>query len=472
MEWDYADRLKSPVQTTSGRIYYNYDAGGNRVKKNIPKPGGYYNEYIYLGTFEIYRRYRLGNVMIEKHTNHIMDDTKRVALLETKTIDNGQQLTNPVTVIRYQYDNHLGSACLELDESADIISYEEYHPFGTTSYRSGRSETEVSLKRYKYVGKERDNETGLYYYGARYYAAWLCRFVSVDPLQFKYPELTPFQYASNCPVSYIDLDGLEKAPLAVHMANDSPNAPLSGLITYTYDCLTDKRWWTFGLADFAEGAIKSADIHARKSEQLDIFNPDNKVPEKVKSQYYDQTKLIANLQAFRGLQKYSNVSLAMVGFAYGFAEASTWSSILPKPKLSLNYAEIQSFKSSGSKVANRYSYRALTSANAESSSHGKGIFAKAPEGIWSLEQHLTLGSSPKSFLNDPWIATSTNESIARSFSSGNGLIRIDLTKIPETSIERGWLSLSRSSPGYHYSFWQQEVSIFGQIPQNAIKTIK
>lgn len=65
--------------------------------------------------------------------------------------------------IRYPYDNHLGSASLELNEKAEIISYEEYHPFGTTSYRSGRTETEVSLKRYKYVGKERDDETGLYY---------------------------------------------------------------------------------------------------------------------------------------------------------------------------------------------------------------------------------------------------------------------------------------------------------------------
>jgi RHS repeat-associated protein len=71
--------------------------------------------------------------------------------------------------------------------------------------------TETSLKRYKYVGKERDEETGLYYYGARYYAAWLCRFVSVDPLQHKYPHYTPYQYAGNKPISYIDLDGLEEA---------------------------------------------------------------------------------------------------------------------------------------------------------------------------------------------------------------------------------------------------------------------
>ena len=101
------------------------------------------------------------------------------------------------------------SACLELDQTAQIISYEEYHPFGTTSYRSGRTETEVSLKRYKYVGKERDEETGLYYYGARYYAAWICRFVSVDPLQFEYPQLTPYNYAGNKPVTHIDIDGMQ-----------------------------------------------------------------------------------------------------------------------------------------------------------------------------------------------------------------------------------------------------------------------
>ena len=111
--------------------------------------------------------------------------------------------------IRYQIDNHLGSASLELDESAAIISYEEYHPFGTTSYRAGRSDTETSLKRYKYVGKERDEETGLYYYGARYYASWIGRFVSVDPLNDDYPELSSYQYASNRPIIAIDLDGLE-----------------------------------------------------------------------------------------------------------------------------------------------------------------------------------------------------------------------------------------------------------------------
>ncbi|GEM_PF-4891726 len=47
----------------------------------------------------------------------------------------------------------------------------------------------------------------MYNYGARYYAAWICRFVSVDPLQFEYPYYAPYQYAGNKPISYIDLDG-------------------------------------------------------------------------------------------------------------------------------------------------------------------------------------------------------------------------------------------------------------------------
>jgi RHS repeat-associated protein len=113
--------------------------------------------------------------------------------------------------VRYQLSNHLGSATFELDDAAVIISYEEFHPFGSTSYRSGRNAAKTSLKRYRYVVKERDDETGLYYYGARYYAAWLARFVSVDPLKDDYPYYTSYQYAGNKPVTFIDLDGLEEA---------------------------------------------------------------------------------------------------------------------------------------------------------------------------------------------------------------------------------------------------------------------
>ena len=211
MQWDYKDELKEVTLNASGdKAYYVYDAGGERVRKVIEKPGGIIEERIYLGGYEVYRKTISGTLNFERETLHISDDTKKIAGIETKTVENGSTISSPVSNIRYQYDNHLGSASLELDDLAAIISYEEYHPFGTTSYRSGRIETEVSLKKYKYVGKERDDETGLYYYGARYYAAWIARFISVDPLQFEYPHYTPYQYAGNKPISYIDLDGLEE----------------------------------------------------------------------------------------------------------------------------------------------------------------------------------------------------------------------------------------------------------------------
>ena len=202
MNWDCKGQLISAGNETF-ISYYHYDMEGNRTRKTIVK-GNIIEEYYYICGLELYRKYNNFNFETERKEISVSDDEKVFLRMQTRTT-NGQA----TTVSRYQYDNHLGSACLELDDIGQVISYEEYYPFGSTSYRSGRNETEVSLKRYKYCGKEKDEETGLYYYGMRYYADWLCRFVSVDPLQFKHPELTPFQYASNNPVTMIDLDGAE-----------------------------------------------------------------------------------------------------------------------------------------------------------------------------------------------------------------------------------------------------------------------
>ncbi|MDQ2180187.1 RHS repeat domain-containing protein [Marinifilum sp. D714] len=207
MHWDYNDWLSQVELDANGnKAFYVYNAGGERVRKVVVK-GNIREERYYFGDFEIYHKFVSNSLVTERTTVNISDDKKKIATAETLTIDQGSLTVDPVAIIRYQYDNHLGSASLELDESADIISYEEYHPFGTTSYRSGRSETETSQKRYKYVGKERDEETGLYYYGFRYYAAWICRFVSVDPDFLQYPILTPFCNAANNPITLTDYKG-------------------------------------------------------------------------------------------------------------------------------------------------------------------------------------------------------------------------------------------------------------------------
>ena len=226
MLWNYKDEL---ISASNGTFisYYNYDTQGNRTRKVVVKNNVVETRY-YINGYEVFRKKTNGTLDFERTTLNIADDEKVFVRIEQKIGES--------EVVRYQYDNHLGSACLELDDVGAIISYEEYHAFGTTSYKSGRSEVEVSQKRYKYNGKERDEETGLYAYGMRYYAAWICRFVSVDPLQFDYPELTPFQYASNRPVSGVDLDGLEY----VSVTNSKINLD---------DCRNDNGTYSFSLGD-------------------------------------------------------------------------------------------------------------------------------------------------------------------------------------------------------------------------------
>jgi RHS repeat-associated protein len=60
-------------------------------------------------------------------------------------------------------------------------SYEEYHPYGTTAWKGPELVT-VSTKRYRFTGMERDEETGLQCHGVRYYATWLGRWTSADPI--------------------------------------------------------------------------------------------------------------------------------------------------------------------------------------------------------------------------------------------------------------------------------------------------
>ena len=206
LTWNYADQLQQVDLGGGGTAYYVYDNSGNRVRKIIEN-GNLVKERIYLDAYEVYRETQNGNINLERETIHVMDDTQRIALIETRTKgeDGGLDF-----LIRYQYGNHLGTACLELDNNAATISYEEYYPFGSTAYQAMRNQTETS-KRYRYTGKERDEESGLYYHGARYYAPWLARWTACDPSWLK-DGLNIYKYAADNPVALFDPNGKENKP--------------------------------------------------------------------------------------------------------------------------------------------------------------------------------------------------------------------------------------------------------------------
>ena len=104
----------------------------------------------------------------------------------------------------YYHPDHLGSTSYITDASGEVYQHLEYFAFGETfvEEHSNRKHTP-----YKFNGKELDEETGLYYYGARYYDARTSVWLAVDPLAEMYPAWNPYNYTMNNPINMIDPDG-------------------------------------------------------------------------------------------------------------------------------------------------------------------------------------------------------------------------------------------------------------------------
>ena len=108
---------------------------------------------------------------------------------------------------RYFYHpDHLGSASWITNSSGQPIQHLQYLPYGETRMNQ---HTETYNDRYTFSGKEKDSETGYYYFGARYYNSDLSLWLSVDPMSDKYPSLSPYNYCAWNPLKLVDSDGKE-----------------------------------------------------------------------------------------------------------------------------------------------------------------------------------------------------------------------------------------------------------------------
>src|SRR5690606_446058 len=115
--------------------------------------------------------------------------------------------------IYFFHPDHLGSSTVITDGAGYAYQIFLNLPFGETMAEQRRSGTFNNA--FKFNGKELDTETGLYYYGARYYNPRTSVWLSVDPMAEKYPSWSPYNYALLNPIYYIDPDGRDIIPYLI-----------------------------------------------------------------------------------------------------------------------------------------------------------------------------------------------------------------------------------------------------------------
>jgi insecticidal toxin complex protein TccC len=207
LNWDLRNQLREvrPVvreDTEDDRECYVYDGNGQRVRKvhsSATNARTIHREVRYLPGLEIRSHGGTGEML---HVISASAGSNSVQLLHW-VAERPDEV--PQDQMRYSIGDHLKSSTLVLDQAAALISQENYYPYGGTSCWAGRNVIEAKYKSLRYCDKERD-ATGLLYYGLRYYAPWLARWINPDPAWYV-DGINLFLFVGNNPVRYFDAIG-------------------------------------------------------------------------------------------------------------------------------------------------------------------------------------------------------------------------------------------------------------------------
>ncbi|PED41285.1 RHS repeat-associated core domain-containing protein [Bacillus cereus] len=211
MEWDARNqlcRVNMVVRDEEDNDWesYIYDSSGIRiVKRNIRKTKSTTQTHttVYLPGLEL-RTCQTGDQVTELlHVVTVDTEIVQVRVLHWEDGTQPNEVSN--NQYRYSINDHLGSSMLELDMQGQIISKEEFYPYGGTAVWTARTEIEANYKTIRYSGKERD-ATGLYYYGHRYYMPWSGRWLNPDPAG-TVDGLNLYRMVRNNPINLMDPDG-------------------------------------------------------------------------------------------------------------------------------------------------------------------------------------------------------------------------------------------------------------------------
>lgn len=122
------------------------------------------------------------------------------------SLQSSYKTTSTARVIYWYHPDYIGNVDLVTDMSGQAYEFFLYNPWGENLYE-WNSGTNTWTSPYRFNGKELDQETGLTYYGARYYDKQLSMWLSVDPLAHEYWNLSPFNFVANNPILLVDPNG-------------------------------------------------------------------------------------------------------------------------------------------------------------------------------------------------------------------------------------------------------------------------
>ncbi len=191
LNWDFMNNLKS-CENKDFKEYYVY-SGRQRIRKvKTDLAGNIIEEKLYIGNYEIKIDKKNGRRDGIKIGNYL--------ILHNFEKDN-------IWLYRYLLTNNIHSVSLELNEKGEEISYEEYYPYGGSSYHS-KGEG-YNKKEFGWVGQEKDEFSGFIYFGARYYCTCICRWINPDP-GGTVDGLNIWIYVNSNPITYFDVGGYGK----------------------------------------------------------------------------------------------------------------------------------------------------------------------------------------------------------------------------------------------------------------------
>ena len=165
----------------------------------------------------------------------------------------------------YYHTNHLGSTAFVTDQNQNITQGFLYAPFGEITTEYAPSWQNGTLPKYSFNAKELDEETGMYYYEARYYKPPV--FTSRDPMFEKKPWSSPYVYCKNNPIIMIDPDGRDE--YEVDLVNKTVSTVKGTEGTPDKFTVIDKDGNRISSNSYKNGTIKKFDSKSAASFEID-----------------------------------------------------------------------------------------------------------------------------------------------------------------------------------------------------------